>query len=236
MDLNVAQINLHKAKLASENINTLLDIEIFCIQEPYLYNDRLNYLPGDLQCFYKRGVEARAAILARKHINLWFVDEYSSRDVSIGVIKTNDDKKIFIISLYCDQTFESVIPASLTSFLMSNSSDTDCFLICADTNAWSSLWGSSSTNSRGEQFEDWVLSHELDICNTGHTPTFHGRGETFIDVTFSKNLVVENWHVSDQCSFSDHCYIYFSINTSVDFNNLVRHSNPIWNRFLKKYY
>ena len=59
-------------------------------------------------------------------------------------------------------------------------------MICADTNAWSTLWGSEVTNARGEFLEDLVMRFDLVINNTGHVPTFSGRGDTCIDVTFSK--------------------------------------------------
>ncbi|WP_233530827.1 hypothetical protein, partial [Gelidibacter salicanalis] len=59
-------------------------------------------------------------------------------------------------------------------------------LIMSDTNAHSSLWGSSDTNNRGKALEDLIFLNNLAVHNTGAHPTFHNRrSSTIIDVTLS---------------------------------------------------
>ena len=56
--------------------------------------------------------------------------------------------------------------------------------------------------------------HNLDIANKGNTPTFVGRGQTVIDVTFGTvSLISEivDWRVAEEESLSDHRFIKFGL-------------------------
>ena len=77
-----------------------------------------------------------------------------------------------------------------------------------DSNAHSNLWGSPTTNKRGEILENITLHHGLNILNKGSTPTFHSPvGKSVIDVTLSSADMLEymtNWEVMGESSLSDH--------------------------------
>ncbi|QQP36073.1 Uncharacterized protein FKW44_021054, partial [Caligus rogercresseyi] len=88
-------------------------------------------------------------------------------------------------------------------------------LIGMDTNAHSTLWGSDTTNKRGEQIEEMCASHQMNVCNEGKRFTFVGGvGSSVIDVTFANDLMlpyVTLWRVSQKPTMSDHKYIMFRI-------------------------
>ena len=85
-------------------------------------------------------------------------------------------------------------------------------IMCIDTNSWSTLWNSDSTNARGHLMDKWILGNNLDILNTEKTPTFlTSRAQSIIDVSLAykaKNHI-SNWHVKNQHFFSDHRCIQF---------------------------
>ena len=234
VSIDVTQINLHKAKLANEGLGNV-NSTIFCVQEPYVFNDRFNYVPSSLTAIYKRDVMARAGILVRKGTSIWFADELSSRDVCVGILVSKDKDIIMVVSAYFDQLAKDPVPEALLGVLnlVKESRTRIKLVICADTNAHSTLWGSDTTDHKGEALELLVMEHDLIVQNTGHTPTFSGRGETFIDVTFTKGIDALEWHVSDECSFSDHFYIKFKLQLAAQSTCIERLSAPDWSKFSK---
>ena len=54
-ELEMIQVNLHKAKLANEGLN-YIHADIYCLQEQYMFKDRINYIPKIPECILqKRG-------------------------------------------------------------------------------------------------------------------------------------------------------------------------------------
>ena len=60
-----------------------------------------------------------------------------------------------------------------------------------DANTHNPMWGPADSNARGEMIEEFVLHHDLLICNKGSLPTFVGRNtSTIIDITLcTRNLL-----------------------------------------------
>jgi hypothetical protein len=84
-----------------------------------------------------------------------------------------------------------------------------------DANAHHTLWGSTSTNPRGESLLEFLANSNLNILNRGNKPTFVvcSRKEV-IDLTLQTNRMVNlvsNGHVSEEPSLSDHRHICFQI-------------------------
>jgi hypothetical protein len=88
-------------------------------------------------------------------------------------------------------------------------------IIGRDANAHHILWGSTSTNPRGETLMEYLVSSNLNILNCSNEPTFVVcNRKKVIDLTLGTNKIgdlVSNWHVSDEPSLSDHRYICFQI-------------------------
>ena len=88
-----------------------------------------------------------------------------------------------------------------------------------DYNAWSPLWKCNKSNKRGELLEDFLISEDLYVENTGDINTYKGKGSqegSIIDLTITNHIgkkLLNNWYVSEEESGSDHKYIKFEINT-----------------------
>ena len=82
-------------------------------------------------------------------------------------------------------------------------------------NAWNSLWNSSTTNDKGRKTEEFLLEKNLNICNKLlRDLNFSPLNTTFVDVTVAGEGIIgkiETWRFLSQTTFSDHPYIYFTI-------------------------
>lgn len=90
------------------------------------------------------------------------------------------------------------------------------FIICIDSNAHSKVWFNKSEDSRGENVLDFVSQNNAIIMNRNDFgPTYESHnGKSTIDLTIlSSNLInyVNDWHIPDIESQSDHKYIAFNI-------------------------
>ena len=90
-------------------------------------------------------------------------------------------------------------------------------ILAMDSNAHSSLYG-LETNKRGEDLEDFIFKHNLEIENTQGEATFiTRRGENIfkscIDITLTKDLVnpLKNWRVDRKFNGSDHFTIRYEV-------------------------
>jgi hypothetical protein len=75
---------------------------------------------------------------------------------------------------------------------------------------------------------EFLVSSNMNILNRGNEPTFAVRNRReVIDLTLGTNkieVLVSNWHVSDEPSLSDHRYICFQIDNIT--TNYVTFRNP----------
>ena len=183
---------------------------IFLLQEPALSREKLckftkNYVSfGENNC--------RAAIAVHKSYNVWYVPEFSSRDICTIGMNING-KMTYLVSVYCDIL---LTPISERLQALSNKVTLDKIpvIICADTNAWSSCWNSATENQRGHLMEDWIIEYGFFVHNIGDKDSFVSKiGRSKIDATFSKNgIEIDDWDISEKCTFSDHRLIEFSVN------------------------
>jgi hypothetical protein len=88
------------------------------------------------------------------------------------------------------------------------------FIGC-DASAHHILWGSTSTNPRGESFVEYLVSLNLHILNQGNKPTFIACNRKEVtNLTLGTNKtenLASMWHVSNESSLSGHRYICFQI-------------------------
>lgn len=88
-------------------------------------------------------------------------------------------------------------------------------VIAGDFNSKAPLWGSPLTNARGEYLMEWAAELNLNVINTGNSPTFErGNSKSYIDITWATdNLTrrVHKWEVLRGEVHTYHNYIYFEI-------------------------
>ena len=237
--LNVlgGQINLHKSAASTSSFVEYLASSmhtptkdqsgtpnsfLFALQEPWAPKNRIAGLGARFHLEYDRTATRppRAAIIASKDLNIWYMPEWSNPDQATCLWKTGNPilPNIYVTSIYCDITTSTISPllARLTSYCQSVNKP---LLICGDTNAHSVLWHSPESNKRGEDMEEFILSHGLEVFNNSNIPTFQTqRGGTFIDVSMGSPRLTEfivDWKVDLDYVGSDHHLIcfYFTISS-----------------------
>jgi hypothetical protein len=79
------------------------------------------------------------------------------------------------------------------------------------------VWGSTDNNSRGDTLLEFLISSGVSILNRGSAPTFiNAIRQEVLDLTLASSFLanfVEDWHVSNEPSLSDHQQIRFNIKT-----------------------
>jgi len=219
--LTFIQINLKKSKLASANLIAFMvenNIKVALIQEPWVRNEKIKGLNHkEFVIIYKAipGTNPRSCILIHKSITAFIISNFSDADTTVIKIE-GVDMPITVVSAYFHgdldiPTLKMVELVESLNLQDSSKINTDV-LMGFDANARSELWGSSELNDRGELLTDFIIKHNLVICNRGRTPTFtfppgensEGWSEV-LDVTLTSNsdrLKVNGWEVSRDNSYS----------------------------------
>ena len=207
----VNQLNCNKSKLCNDHICHLMSQkkEIFCLQEPYYYRNRMVGIPKDYKVYGE--TNSRAAILAPSSFELIYVNEYSCKDITLCYMTSSN---WYFASIYLDIHEDPVHPYFEKMVDYFNSINANA-VFCIDTNSHSYLWNSRDENERGEKLTDFILSSNLIVLNEGSTPTWKtSRGESIIDVTLGLGNIerVKSWVVdTENFNFSDHRTIVFEI-------------------------
>ena len=215
--MDLVQINLHHSKMATASLVDFIsrsNIVAALIQEPWIDKDGticgLN-INGFVLCC-KNG-KNRSCILIRKHINFFFLDNYSDEDFTAVVLEKKGAKPICLCSAYCP--YEELDNFPSCNFIRVAKETKWISVIGCDANAHHSQWGSEENNFRGEQFFNYLLKSNLVLCNLGNEATFFNKkSKTIVDVTLITSgycYLIKNWRVSKEASLSDHAWITFNL-------------------------
>ena len=157
----------------------------------------------------------RAAILATKDVAATALDNLCNRDCAAALVKLHG-QQILIASIYLDIR-KNVTPDWLLKITNTAASKGWPLILGIDTNAHSSLYGPDN-NPRGDDLEDFILTHSLTVENEGNVPTYEAQrgnsvASSYIDVTLSRDLPFDilDWKVSREYNASDHNTISFNI-------------------------
>jgi len=93
------------------------------------------------------------------------------------------------------------------------------FIIAMDSNARSTTWHDTTTNNRGKQIQEYIISKMLLIVNEPSTITnFKNRiRKSNTDLTLATSNVlrrITDWCITDEESSSDHSKISYAIKTN----------------------
>ena len=224
--ISITQINLRHTKGAWGTLLSNIFAKrnpVVLATEPYVEtNNQLPKVHKDLVPFYyKKGdVRPRAAILIHKSLadKCWELPQFTTKD-QIAIKINHDSKDIILVSSYMDSTLDNVPPTEMTPLVDYAKQHNLPIVISSDTNSQHCLWGNKKNNQRGENLLDYLDSHELTWSNRGSSSTFFNtRGHSsIIDLTITNRAaedLIQDWHVSSKFSNSDHCYIFYEINSS----------------------
>ena len=88
-------------------------------------------------------------------------------------------------------------------------------IIGCDANSHHTSWGSTNITNRGESLFNYIMANGLDIMNRGNRSTFVTTNrQQVIDITiatFYAGNLINDWHVTEEVSCSDHKYIRFTV-------------------------
>ena len=181
-----------------------------------LQEQNLSKMPG-YQVFQDTTSRSRSCIGVPEELSFVHLENYSSADTSSGLLRTEGDD-IMVISAYMDSKHQKVDDQLIRSIEYAKEERLKC-LICCDSNAWSTVWGSTRSNNRESLILDMLIEYDLTIANIGTSPTFvRTNVESIIDLTIVSNgldtddgLNIVDWKVEDADLHSDHRLITFRI-------------------------
>ena len=218
----VKQLNLQKSKIATANFSHKMTEwsrnSLFALlQEPAISKGgKIASLPRGVQVFAAR--HPRAAILATPGMDVWALPSLTTPDVAVCLWKTGhpDFPTIAMISVYSDQTLKTSISMELQKITDYCASQEVPYVIGSDTNSHSVLWGCRYTDTRGEEYEDFIARLDLCVLNQGSLPTFQtSNRQSIINVSLVHSDLYDlafGWEVSPSDFLSDHKCLQFEIN------------------------
>ena len=154
------QINLQHAKGATavlqKTLSTGKGLSVALIQEPWAHGETIRGLKSqDRTLFSVRGQgRPRAAVACSKELKPVLLPQLSTRDLAVVQINASlkgvGRKNIIVASAYLpgDEAIPQMQLDQLFDFCRINKSE---LLIGMDANAHNTIWGSSDTNTRGEE-------------------------------------------------------------------------------------
>ena len=245
------QINCRKSGVATLDINSKVDEfystnkknKLFnslciCIQEPQFKYKRMIDLNAGLDQFsiYVAGEMTRALIATPKECNLMMVESLSTPDIAVCTKKSPGEKNLIIVSMYMDIT-KPVINDYINKIIdFRRRTDSD-LIICVDSNAHSTLWGSREGNARGRELEQYLFQQDLVVINQGGIPTFESSlGSSVIDLTICNDRFatkISEWQVRIGEIQSDHRLISFNVDykSSNNRTRCFRFDKADWKKF-----
>lgn len=240
-EIIIWQQNLQHSKAASLNLAACcgeISNYIILIQEPYVVATRVKLTPLNTNIHYT-GNKPRACVVTSKELKTSLVTSLSNDDVTCVKLKTSSGN-ILLISAYCDIKNIDVIPKIYHDINAYANTNNLPIVWGLDTNAHSPLWGSETSNKRGEAFEDWIADSGLHVINDSKVPTFDcSRAQTIIDVTLcSTNIYnnIKNWKVNPDDQLSDHKRIEMKIQLDLRYTKIekINFRKTNWECFTKE--
>lgn len=217
--MKIAQINAQRAMAAAANLEILIkefDIDILCVQEPYVYKNEVRGYSSYKYTVVQPGVDSPlvAAVVANENFEIFHLAQYDSPHVLCFQV-VSDIEEIYLINVYCQFSLRlDTILMELDRIITELS--TRRLLITVDSNAKSELWYAEETDERGRIMQDFLAEHGLYVLNeVNNLPTFETiNGQSNIDLTIINGSLIgccTGWMVSPECTTSDHNLIVFDI-------------------------
>jgi hypothetical protein len=232
--INILSLNLRKAKAATFNaVQSMKATDVMCVQEPYT---NANRIPVGNSFSSPQGNPRAGIIVGASLVNdVRLLTNFTVADVCVVHLPQLD---LWLASIYCDG--KECFPTQIETLALEAAHANKGLVLNLDANAHSSLWGSPDTNRRGEELELSIFRHNLEIINTGDTPTFMNEQghSSHIDVTLANAKVarrLSDWHVDVATeSLSDHRLLRMALDADLgeitaEVGPNVRKAN--WERF-----
>lgn len=223
--MRFCQVNLKKKAAASHELEAYMidnKIDVALIQEPGMEEKSVVEF-GELQLLYQKIPNStktqRSCIVCQKNTKIFMLNQFCNEDITTALLSFNENgrvNKIVICSAYFpgeeNQCPSDPIIMQLVEYGKKNSLQ---ILICADSNAKNTAFGSKKTDERGKLLYQFISNNNLAVANNGTKPTFEcSTGSSVIDFTITSAFLVNkitDWTVHDDAIKTDHKLITFSI-------------------------
>jgi len=190
-------------------------IDIICIQELYIHQGRAAGIDSNYRTYTAGEAQSRTAITIRnKEVEAMLISQLSDEDTITLEIKRGDTV-IILVSMYWDRQKPIEQEMNKVDKILQYGKRVGV-IITMDTNARSTSWYDTTTNNRGKQQEEYIISKQIFIMNERSTKTtFESRiDKSNIDLTLATSNVlgkITDWKISDEESNSDHSIITYGI-------------------------
>ena len=163
------QINLGKHMNASATLlKELKSTDICAIQEPHTRKNGIPSMPKSHKQFTPHSKDkVRVALLLPQDLakHAMSLSSFNSRDSIVLRVRITSSLTILLASIYMDIT-QQIPEHNLTRLSNYAESEALPLIICTDSNAHHTAWGSPHCNTRGRVLCPAINSNNLIICNT----------------------------------------------------------------------
>lgn len=238
----IAQANLQRSRLATHEL--LLEakahkIAIALLQEPYVGREVVMKTQQGVRVYQditSEGGPAKAAIAVfDQDLDVVQCPELTTKNIVVVRIRTRA-WTITLISYY----FEPDIPIDRYMDHIRKVVSTwgpGGLIFGGDANAKSIWWGSPTEDSRGELISGTIEELDLQVLNTGATPTFDTirggkRYTSHVDITAcSTDMLdlIDGWRIKEDLTSSDHNGILFNLNVQKSQGFSIQRTTRIFN-------
>ena len=157
--------------------------DIICIQEPYSFQSKAAGILKKYKTYTSKEGRCRAAVVATNNqIDTMLIQQLSDADTFVVEI-LKGSLNITLVSMYFDRE-NPIEHDSKIEAVLRHAKGTG-ILIATESNARSTLWYDTLTNTRGRILEEFITSKQLYIMNEDcNNTTFRNHMETSnIDLT-----------------------------------------------------
>lgn len=212
--LKIGQINMGRRRVVAAELRTRVSqYDLIVVQEPWCYKNQVAGFGVSVRIVAQSSGERRpraAIVVLNPTLDVMELRQHTSADQAACWIKWNNTTFVLVSSYMppkCNIENNVAMIEAVTQRYRN-------VVVCADTNSWSTTWGSNTTDRRGAMLEDTMAGCQLVIINEPTGPTFVGpMGRSWIDVTLASGAMsrrISGWDLRFDTS-SDHGTISFRV-------------------------
>ena len=162
-NIHFLQINNQKRIMSTESTSRIAsNLNSFCVlgSEPSTVGFNITGLNKTHKIIQAAIDKPRAYIYCHKNLEIWPVEELTTRDTAACVINSQHGKKILALSIYWDGRIKT-IPKEVE--LAMEMARTEGYMLVSggDLNARNTLYGSKETDKRGKAIQDLSVQYDI---------------------------------------------------------------------------
>lgn len=137
---------------------------------------------------------------------------------------------IYLFSCYAPPSMDASQYERMLTELVTEARGKFPVIIAGDFNAWSTTWGSRSTNRRGRILMECLATLDVELLNDGHHTFEAGNKRSAVDLTFAHRSISRyiTWSVADFYTHSDHHAIVFELRPTSRLRRITKAQTKGW--------